>query len=190
MSEFRSILPPNSTLAERAVEQGIQKQKPDLSPVAQLMRPGSCPSPLLGWLAWAVSVDVWDPNWAEEDKRGVISSSVSVHRHKGTIGAVRRALAAAGFGTAQIVEGKRSAQFDGSLRYDGSEIYEGPDHWAEYRIYLDRPVTADQAAQVRDILARVAPARSHLKGLYFTEAAHSYNAVISYDGGFTHGVVQ
>jgi phage tail P2-like protein len=190
MSEFQSILPPNSTQTERALEQAFGAQKPDLAPVAQLMRPGLCPAPLLGWLAWAVSVDVWDPNWADEDKRSVIAGSVSVHRHKGTIGAVRRALVTAGYGTAQIVEAKQSALFDGSIRYDGTEIYEGPDHWAEYRIYLDHPITANRAIQVRDILARVAPARSHLKGLYFIEAAHSYNAAISYDGSFTHGVVQ
>jgi phage tail P2-like protein len=190
MSEFQSILPPNSTQTERALEQAFGTQKPDLAPVAQLMRPGLCPAPLLGWLAWAVSVDVWDPNWADEDKRSVIAGSVSVHRHKGTIGAVRRALVTAGYGTARIVEGKASAKFDGSIRYDGAEIYEGPDHWAEYRVYLDRPITADQAAQVREILSRVAPARSHLKGLYFLEAAHRYNAATSYDGSFTHGVVQ
>jgi len=55
---------------------------------------------------------------------------------------------------------------------------------------LDRPITADQAAQVRKILASVAPARCHLKGLYFTQAANRYNAVISYDGTYTYGVAQ
>nr|WP_245231077.1 phage tail protein I [Zongyanglinia huanghaiensis] len=183
------MLPHNATSQERDIE---AVTGPALAPAFSLQTlwdPENCPEELLPWLAWSFSVDNRDPDWASEDKRAVIAGSVQVHRHKGTVGTVKRALAAAGYGTARIIEGKPSFLHEGSHLYDGEEIYEGPDHWAEYRIYLDRPITLDQAAQVREILTNVAPARCHLKGLYFTQAAHRYNAAVSYDGSYTHGVI-
>jgi phage tail P2-like protein len=53
---------------------------------------------LLPWLAWALSVDSWNADWPEAIKRVVIAESVVVHRHKGTIGALRRAIGALGHG--------------------------------------------------------------------------------------------
>jgi len=188
MSE--TLLPHNATPAELAFESVLREAFALPVLLREIWDPETCPVTLLPWLAGAFSVDEWDPDWSEDAKRAVISDSVMVHRRKGTVGAVRQALVASGYGTAELVEAKKSALYDGSVTYDGSEIYEPPDHWAEYRVYLDRPITADQAAQVREILASVAPARCHLKGLYFTQAANRYNAVISYDGAFTHGVVQ
>jgi phage tail P2-like protein len=52
---------------------------------------------LLPWLAWAFSADFWDPNWTEDQKRNAISTSISVQRYKGTIGAVKNALDSLGF---------------------------------------------------------------------------------------------
>jgi phage tail P2-like protein len=57
-------------------------------------RYGILPEAFLPYLAWALSVDVWDGNWPLSRKREVVSAARSVHRHKGTIAAVRRALAA------------------------------------------------------------------------------------------------
>lgn len=188
MSE--TLLPHNATAAELAFEAVLGEAFALPVPLREIWNSETCPVALLPWLAGAFSVDEWDPGWSEDAKRAVISDSVMVHRRKGTVGAVRQALVASGYGTAELVEAKESALYDGSVTYDGSEIYEPPDHWAEYRVYLDRPITADQAAQVRKILASVAPARCHLKGLYFTQAANRYNAVISYDGTYTYGVAQ
>lgn len=55
-----------------------------------------CPAPLLPWLAWALSVDVWTDNWAEPVKRQAIADSPDYHRIKGTVQAVTSALALAG----------------------------------------------------------------------------------------------
>lgn len=93
----RSILPPNATPVELALEEAIARSGPDLSPIAQLMNPETCPAHLLGWLAWAMSVDTWDSGWSEGVKREVIRSSVPVHRLKGTRKAVMAALEALGF---------------------------------------------------------------------------------------------
>jgi len=184
-----TILPPSATPAERALEAAIVAGKPDLSPIGQLMSAQTCPAELLGWMAWAFSIETWGADWSEEAKRQAIASSIEVHRRKGTIGSVRRALAAAGYGDAEIIERFGHETYDGATLHDGSFAHSEPDHWAEYRLRMARPITSEQAAQVREILANVAPARAHLKALDFTEVAHTYNARITHDGQFTHGVV-
>lgn len=99
MFDLPTILKPNATNHDRALEQAIRKGKPDLTPIAKLMNPDTCPAHLLGWLAWAFSVDVWDTTWSEATKREVIKRSITIHRIKGTAGAVRRALSTIGFRT-------------------------------------------------------------------------------------------
>ncbi|MBT2131228.1 phage tail protein I [Aliiroseovarius lamellibrachiae] len=190
MFDFASILPPNHTPLEGALEQAIASSKPNLAPVSQLMNPQTCPAELLDWLAWAFSVDDWDTDWGEQRKRIAIQAAVFIHRRKGTPGAIRRALDAFGYGGAAITEGFGAFLYNGELIHDGSEDYGEPDNWAEYRVYLERPITIDQAEKLKRILRNVAPARCHLKGLFFTQAANRYNAAISYDGTNTYGVVQ
>jgi phage tail P2-like protein len=99
MSDLLSILPTNRTATEAALEQAIRQGKPDLTPIAKLMNPETCPEEHLGWLAWAFSVDVWSPDWSVAYKREIIATSIKVHRVKGTRGAVVRALSSIGFRT-------------------------------------------------------------------------------------------
>ena len=183
-----SILPPNATQAELACERGIAATRPDLTPVAALMNPDTCPKHLLPWLAWSLSVDFWDGGWSEDTKRASIREAVGIHRVKGTLQSVRRALKAAGYGDATVVERYGHETHNATYSYDGAILYSQPDHWAEYRVYLASPITIEQAAQVRAILKLVAPARSHLKGLFFTQALNIYNNHITHDGAFTYGV--
>lgn len=70
----------------------LARKKPEV--IATIWDPWACPAALLPWLAWALSVDVWDPAWSEAKKRKVIAASPLVHRLKGTVGAIKRALAA------------------------------------------------------------------------------------------------
>lgn len=65
--------------------------------VRESWNPDTCPAELLPWLAWAFSVDEWDTTWTEQEKRDVIKASVQVHKHKGTIGALDRALKPLGY---------------------------------------------------------------------------------------------
>lgn len=99
MFDKPTLLKPNATKHDRALEQAIHKGKPDLTPIAKLMDPDTCPAHLLGWLAWAFSVDVWEATWSEAMKREVVKRSIVIHRIKGTAGAVRRALGSVGFRT-------------------------------------------------------------------------------------------
>lgn len=54
-----------------------------------------CPAALLPWLAWALSIDVWEDDWPEPVKRQAIADSPFYHRIKGSVRAIRAALALA-----------------------------------------------------------------------------------------------
>ncbi|EKT4078589.1 phage tail protein I [Stenotrophomonas maltophilia] len=84
MTEPRSLLPPNSTPLECAVE-GADAQLESVSMVHHLLwNPWTCPAEFLPFLAWSVSVDTWSSEWPEHIKRARIASSFQIQRHKGT----------------------------------------------------------------------------------------------------------
>jgi phage tail P2-like protein len=102
MIRSKSILPPNTTPLLRDLEAATSSRLYLLSnDVRYLNNPDLCPAHILPWLAWAVSVDVWSDDWTEQQKRAVIRQSILVHKQKGTLGALHRALAI--FAYAQIV---------------------------------------------------------------------------------------
>jgi len=184
-----NLLPPNATPQERAMELSTARLAELPVPLRDTWRPDACPPALLPWLAWALSVDEWDALWSEDQQRHSIRHSVHIHRHKGTVGSIRRVLAAAGYGDAHILEGLDAERYDGAVTYSGSHFYGQDDtHWAMYRVYLHRPITIAQATQVRRLLAHTAPVRCYLAGLHFTQALHLYDSTITYDDQYTHGV--
>ena len=87
-----SLLPLNAQDQERAIELSIARHEAIPIITSHLWNPNTCPSSLLPWLAWALSVDEWDVTWSEATQRAVIQQSATVHRHKGTVGAVKKAL--------------------------------------------------------------------------------------------------
>lgn len=149
-----NILPPNATGLEKSISiTGRERIAAIPVPLADLFSPWRCPATHLPWLAWAVSVDVWDDHWPEAVKRQTIAASVEVHRRKGTVGAVRRALAAQGY---QVkvhehhtlnAEWTKSdgARWDSKTCWNGTVNWSGPEgtrfamtrHWAEYALELD-----------------------------------------------------
>ncbi|UYF99335.1 phage tail protein I [Halomonas sp. GD1P12] len=86
------LLPPNATPQERAVSETLSRPDTITVPIRELWRPQECPERLLPWLAWAMSVDEWDAEWSEQQKRNAIDAAVYLHRHKGTAAAVQRAV--------------------------------------------------------------------------------------------------
>lgn len=182
-----TLLPPQRTETEVALEAATARIGAGAVPVDLLWRPETCPADLLPWLGWALSVDTWDPGWSEEAKRRSIVEAIPIHRVKGTRASVVRALRAAGYGDAILIESWAATHHDGAVMHDGSVDYVGADDWAEYRVVLARPITIRQAAQVRELLAATAPARCHLNRLDFVEVAHLHDARIAYDGVYAHG---
>lgn len=92
----RSLLPPNSTPAERAAEATMSRIGLVPTPLRQLWDADTCPAPLLPWLAWALSIDAWKSYWPENVKRAVIRTAIDIQRRKGTAKSVRDVVAAFG----------------------------------------------------------------------------------------------
>jgi len=92
---MRSLLPLNSTPLERGIEATFAETT--LIPLRALYNPDTCPVHLLPHPAWAWSVDRWDPAWPEPVKRAAIKASFYIHKHKGTIGALRRVVEPLGY---------------------------------------------------------------------------------------------
>lgn len=100
-----SILPPNATAVERAIDRASAAALARIPVylIRWVKDPDSCPLALLPWLAWEYQVDTWNINWSEQKKRDAIKRAHYIHRHRGTVAAVRHALVDSPFGT-DIVE--------------------------------------------------------------------------------------
>lgn len=92
---MKSLLPSNSTQLERAMEAAFYEKT--IVPLRTLYNADTCPAHLLLHLAWAWSVDRWDYRWSESTKRAAIKASYYIHKHKGTIGALRRVVEPLGY---------------------------------------------------------------------------------------------
>lgn len=145
------LLPANATEQEIAISEAIDRPVPVV--VREMWNPDTCPANLLPWLAWAFSVDAWDSNWTETQKRGAIKASVAVHERKGTIGALRTALDGLGYDI------------------DVTEWFEKVPMGAPYTFRID--LTVDQVGiptsaaydKVVEVAESVKNLRSHLEGV-------------------------
>ncbi|MBQ4814009.1 phage tail protein I [Pseudoalteromonas luteoviolacea] len=165
-----SLLPVNKTRLESELEQSLALNRTQFNTervipesIGSQWDPLTCPEGLLPWLAWALSVDEWDETWSVETKRSMIAHSVSIHKHKGTVGAVKRALQSLGL---QIEFFEWFEDID--------DVYLAPHHsgephtftfiaWANEIPYTSRAVVLDQ--KLYDAIYRVTnqtkPQRTH-----------------------------
>lgn len=91
------LLPPNATQQERAISEAVARIGDVSTPARAMWNFQTCPAALLPWLAWAVSVDEWNADWTEQQKRDTIAASFKLHSTKGTIGALKASLGALGY---------------------------------------------------------------------------------------------
>ncbi|MCK3655814.1 phage tail protein [Pasteurellaceae bacterium Macca] len=94
---LKTLLPMGSTPLEKQASIALAEALKVPSIVADLLNPDRCPVHLLPYLAWAFSVDKWDQNWTEAVKRIAIKESYQIHKHKGTISAVKRVVQPIGY---------------------------------------------------------------------------------------------
>lgn len=168
------LLPPNATLLERALDGALARIGDVATPARLMWDPDRIPASHLPWLAWALSVDDWDPDWSEERKREVIRSSLPLHRIKGTRVSVEQALAAMGYGDAGIIEdrdlprlGDTGLQLGGAGWALGDTWTLGPTdpHWADYWVEVMVPINRRASELLAKRLRNVAPARCRLRGI-------------------------
>lgn len=153
-----------------------------------LWRPAACPAPLLPWLAWALSVDEWDPEWSDAERRGVVAESAALHARKGTPWAVKRALQLMGYGNVEIIEGSTYRR-DGTYARDAAINHGGDIPPYEFDVILNVGTTPTlaQQAEIRRRVGYYKNARSHLRRIIaygvFHDGEHNRDGSITHAGG-------
>lgn len=167
-----SILPPNATAGEAALEAAMRADI-DISALGTLWNPSTCPADVLPFLAWALAISHWDTNWTEAEKRAAVLAAIPFHQIKGTRAAVEQVL----------------ARFNPLL--DIVEWWQtrpkGAPHTFQVRadaqlISADFLTSETAEAIVRDVAA-AKPLRSHFDFVFALET----QAIIYVDGGITTG---
>ncbi|MBD59013.1 MAG: phage tail protein I [Citromicrobium sp.] len=87
-----SLLPPNATPFERALEDAASIMADVPVEIATLWNPATCPAQFLPWLGWGLSIDFWDAEWTEAEKRQAIAGTIEAQRRKGTRASLREVL--------------------------------------------------------------------------------------------------
>jgi hypothetical protein len=83
------VMPKNATLWERVLGQNVDRLLDlDADRIRHLWDPWTCDIDDLPYLAWALSVDIWDPDWPDAKKRAVTANALRDHRLKGTLGGI------------------------------------------------------------------------------------------------------
>lgn len=88
-----SLLPPNATLLERALERASE-QGIDPEIIRGVADSARCPPDFLPWLGWAWKVEGWEAANTNAQRRELVREAIPVHKTKGTVGAIRRVLKA------------------------------------------------------------------------------------------------
>ena len=121
-----------------------------------------------------------------QSKSVLISNAVQLHRYKGTPYSIREVLRKLGYGEVEIDEGLvlrdyRSNQFVAAIPPN--------EKWAYYGIKLSKPITLDQAEEIKKVLRSYAPARCMLGILDYKAAPLLYNHKATYNGAYNHGSI-
>lgn len=94
---MNKLLPPNSTKFEMNFEAAFARVSNVEINIRSFNDPMNAPVEVLPWLAWERSVDVWNKNWSDAQKRQVIKTSLYNHSIKGTVESLEVALNSLGF---------------------------------------------------------------------------------------------
>lgn len=85
MTAAASLLPPNATALERALEMLAASRLDGVgTPLRALWSAQDCPENLLPWLAWGLSIDQWSADWPLHIRRARVASAIDIQRRKGT----------------------------------------------------------------------------------------------------------
>lgn len=153
---YPTLLPTGSTDLEKALEQ-IAFALTDLpTPIRDVWSPATCPIALLPWLAWGLSIDLWDSNWSEAQKRAAVADAIAFQRRKGTPASLRVVL----------------DRFDPLIGL--VEWFEDRANLDPYTFRLELPtllestVTFDEnmVAQILRDIAQVKPVRAHMSAVF------------------------
>ena len=144
------LLPVGSSPLEVAAAQACAQLERTPIPLIQLWDPQTCPVNLLPYLAWASSVDRWDESWPDAVKRNVVVNAHFIHRHKGTIGAIRRVVEPLGY-LIKVIEWWKTNETPGTFRLDVGVLETG--------------ITEEMYPELERLIDDAKPCSRHLNGL-------------------------
>lgn len=147
-----ALLPPNATDMERALAEVVGEALTVPVQIETLWNPWTCPEPLLPWLAWAMSVPVWENDWPQQTKRQVIATSFETHATKGTRASLLRALEPFGL-TSELVEWWEAGGSGVPYTFDLTS-------W----INRGAPATTKVQQGLASMVTATAPVRAHMTG--------------------------
>ncbi|WP_449221151.1 phage tail protein I [Tistrella mobilis] len=147
-----SLLPPNASALERALDRASARLGAVPVQIRQLYDVEACAPHLLPWLAWGLGVDYWRAAWPVEVKRAVIRATIPTRRHRGTPRALRTALEALGV-RIDFSEWFETSGRPYTVTVDGfvNEWLDRPPAWGLDELFQD----------LTETLRRVAPVRVH-----------------------------
>jgi len=114
--------------AAEAIDHGLREATGDIKYALIIPRIDELPNSVLDLLAWQFHVDLYDPDWAAEIKRGLIKEFVAWHQIKGTKAGILGLLGVLGYSNVEIIEyhEARQAYLDaGILFVDGTWLVTG-----------------------------------------------------------------
>ena len=158
-----SLLPPSASQHEIHLAQSLARISELPVQIQDLWNPDRCPAHLLPWLAWSLSIDEWDGAWDEATQRDFIKQSATLHRQKGTVGAVRKALKPLGL----AVDLMEWFQRPNDLIL--ANIHNPTPHTFRFITWVQQqrqsrqqtPLNPQRYANVRRLVEQVKPVRSH-----------------------------
>jgi hypothetical protein len=148
---------PTVSITAAAIDPELQGAASQTREAVLVPRIGELSGAVLDLLAWQFHVDLYDPTWPDEIRRGMISSFVAWHRLKGTKAGIMKLLTVLGYPGTTILESgdvRKWYEKSGVLRLDGTwQVGETPpralktlrslegipdlSHWAEFAVLLD-----------------------------------------------------
>ncbi|BAV65759.1 phage tail protein I [Sphingobium cloacae] len=146
MSAARDLLlPVGSTAFERAMAAAAALPFSRLSAdeIAHFWNADLCPLPMLGHLAWQLSVDIWQDGWSESRKREVCRNALRLHRLKTTVAGIRAHLELVDADLLRVTRPPAKSWLHGALT--AKELAAWRARLPQIRIYPFRlPSTADR----------------------------------------------
>lgn len=163
------LLPVGSSPLELAAAESLAQIERVPIPIRELWSPDKCPVHLLPYLAWAFSVDRWDKNWTEKAKRDAVKAAMFIHKHKGTIGALRRVVEPLGY-LIRVIEWWKTNETAGTFRLDIGVLETG--------------ITEEMYQELEALIFDAKPASRHLVGLtiQLETKGQIYCSAASYSG--------
>ncbi len=80
----QTLLPPNRTRFEQAADETGARIDGLPIDIPKLVRPYDIPESHLAWLAWGLSVDLWERDWDAQKRRVLTARALPMHARKGT----------------------------------------------------------------------------------------------------------